>query len=899
MISGKKLCNQLSIFFNIIPALACAQWSADGYYTATTPGVYLYSPLASDEDVELSDMITFDFIEALSLDNNTGIQAIVDEGGQVELAIYSWDVTNNGLGAMIYEGYIDETATGDWHSFSIKTADENVYLDGADIAIQTSCETTDIACRAQEASVYIPQSCVVEGTNNWWKVFNYGFQNQSITCTPEYLSKQPVVVRLYVSNATAKLIKVPGLSSWKLQDYFHPPANYKLNCFAAINSYGCAGSNDQVEVADEMKGWNPDFIISMGNDSHHRDPSCGADFESNLGEYYMDFMEPGTGDFDRFYPVPGVWDYLASDGSILSSLSGETEWRTFFDKTTTETEHYDYVWGDFHFYALNSINQQSTTSTDPTAATSLVMSDWLKTKLAASTSKWNIVYMHHSPYASNGSHSVLQWDMDDWSVKPNIVITGDQGFYERHIINGVTYIVNGPGGAIPLDNTVATSDYLSSMVEGTHYSENHGMFLGMQVGPGRLPCFKFVDKGGDIIDSFYLFEDGTTLYEDKTIPELSEPNTNIDVFLMLGQSNMASRCDESNTSYGRCVFSDEERQPLENVYLYNQENKLIKTTNPINQFSTVDDLPSAFSALNVGWTFGPDVFAQTGTTVGLICNAKGGTYIEDWKKSRVMTEDEKENYFRNGMKKGSFQEQNIYYATVNRVKDLLTNSSYPNATLRAVLWQQGESDAATNQQYATDLKDIIESFRNDLESIDDTYGNIPWIIGELTENSTKFNGKAINDQLADIPGLVSNTAIVSSDGLTLNEDNIHFDRASQYTYGHRFGAAYLGMNAGSQISTLKEIESGELNNHNDFPKIQVFPNPTMESFTLRIDADEIGQVKVSVSDLKGKSIFNHSLNIPKEGNYVLNLNSSKWAVGSYVLKIVGPGISDSKTIVKK
>ena len=71
---------------------------------------------------------------------------------------------------------------------------------------------------------------------------------------------------------------------------------------------------------------------------------------------------------------------------------------------------------------------------------------WLRDKLASSTARWQVVYMHHPPYssASHGSTVELQWP-----YQPGAPSSSWRGMTTATSgpTDGITYIVNGLGGA--------------------------------------------------------------------------------------------------------------------------------------------------------------------------------------------------------------------------------------------------------------------------------------------------------------------------------------------------------------------------------------------------------------------------------------------------------------------
>ncbi|PYV85585.1 MAG: alkaline phosphatase, partial [Acidobacteria bacterium] len=55
--------------------------------------------------------------------------------------------------------------------------------------------------------------------------------------------------------------------------------------FAVIGDYGTAGQNE-LDVSSLVKSWNPDFIITVG-DNNYPD-GWASTIDRNIGQYYHD-----------------------------------------------------------------------------------------------------------------------------------------------------------------------------------------------------------------------------------------------------------------------------------------------------------------------------------------------------------------------------------------------------------------------------------------------------------------------------------------------------------------------------------------------------------------------------------------------------------------------------------
>ena len=125
-----------------------------------------------------------------------------------------------------------------------------------------------------------------------------------------------------------------------------------------------------------------------------------------------------------------------------------------------------------------------------------VQAQWLEAQLAASTAEWKIVVLHHAPYSSfrHGPSERLQWPYQEWGA--DVVISGHDHSYERLIIDGVVYLVNGLGGG---------SRYrLEEPVPGSRlrYNVEHGALL-VEAGSNEL-TLSFISVSEQMIDAITL-----------------------------------------------------------------------------------------------------------------------------------------------------------------------------------------------------------------------------------------------------------------------------------------------------------------------------------------------------------------------------------------------------------
>ncbi len=278
--------------------------------------------------------------------------------------------------------------------------------------------------------------------------------------------------------------------------------------FAAIGDYGAAGPNE-LAVSNMVKSWNPDFIITLGDNNYEY--GCPETIDSNIGQYYHDYIFPYAGSFgngsdsNRFFPCIGNHELYCCPNSCYTSnpYYYAKPYRDYFTLPNNE-RYYDYVKGNVHFFSMNSdlggYEAQGTVYEPDGIDSNSVQAQWLKQKLAASTSRWNIVYFHHPPYFSIQSpyldiFSKLRWPFKEWGA--SIVLTGHAHWYERLNIDSFTYIINGLGGE-EFDGSEIEERSGSQII----YVENFGAQLITSYNDSLV--FKFYSIDNDLIDSYSL-----------------------------------------------------------------------------------------------------------------------------------------------------------------------------------------------------------------------------------------------------------------------------------------------------------------------------------------------------------------------------------------------------------
>lgn len=231
------------------------------------------------------------------------------------------------------------------------------------------------------------------------------------------------------------------------------------------------------------------------------------------------------------------------------------------------------------------------------------------------------------------------------------------------------------------------------------------------------------------------------------------PAKKMDLYLLIGQSNMA----------GRGKVDAESKKTHPRVFMLNKKGEWVPATDPLH-------FDKSIAGVGPGLSFGKAMAeADPEKVIGLIPCAAGGSPLEVWKKG------------------GYWKQTNSkpYEDALRRVA-----MATKQGTLKGILWHQGESDSREGRSstYGKRLAEMFTRLRGDIDAKD-----VPILVGGMSDPFMKRNphAKTVNEALRDLPTLVKKTAYVSAEKLTLKSDNVHFDTKSERELGQRYAKAML------------------------------------------------------------------------------------------------------------
>ena len=256
--------------------------------------------------------------------------------------------------------------------------------------------------------------------------------------------------------------------------------------FAVIGDYG-DGSEDEARVAQMVARWDPDFVITTGDNNY---PAGAAEtIDANIGKYYARFIGTYRGRYgsgspvNRFWPSPGNHDW--DDGALGPYLDYFT--------LPGNGRYYDVVVGPVHLFAVDSDEREPDGNTEGS-----VQARWLESTLGSSSSCFDVVYFHHPGYSSgpHGSSPQMRWPFEAWGA--DVVFAGHDHVYERSKVGGIRHFTVGVSGneIYPFGAPIPESE--------ARFAGRHGALLAT-VGDDGISFQFFADDGREI-DAFNSYK---------------------------------------------------------------------------------------------------------------------------------------------------------------------------------------------------------------------------------------------------------------------------------------------------------------------------------------------------------------------------------------------------------
>ena len=276
----------------------------------------------------------------------------------------------------------------------------------------------------------------------------------------------------------------------------------------------------------------------------------------------------------------------------------------------------------------------------------------------------------------------------------------------------------------------------------------------------------------------------------------AEDAADLDIYLAIGQSNMAGR---ASIEQADCV-------PIESAYLFNAEGAWEPAqmgaltedgaVQGFNRYSDVRKTDGTLQGLSPAYSFAKLTAQSTGRKIGIVSNARGATTIKQWAKGYEAPEGASESQL----------DYDLYEKSVARA----VKAAQAGGKIAGVIWHQGEAGGDASD-YMADLKKLVSDLKTDLKDYLKTENTLPFVAGTLAGNyvtSDIYNAKIgqMTDQSNEnyIPdSAVANVGI----GETLS-DNTHLNSQAQRDLGEAYAYKMLKLVYGQTLSWAEQNKIG-------------------------------------------------------------------------------------------
>lgn len=234
-------------------------------------------------------------------------------------------------------------------------------------------------------------------------------------------------------------------------DAVTPPVAFT---FAIVGDLGRPGDT-QERIANQIKSWNPAFIMTLGDNDYSTDGVEYNGVDRGVGRYFHEYIynyhkedgsSPGKhgegSDTWRFFPTIG--DHDGGDWDFPIDLKHYFNFFSIANQTlpggfkSGHGRYYQFRWENVHFFVLNTwrMNRGEGGIAEPDGTDrDSIQAKWLATQAAASDATFKIVISHWPAYGSNkhwkggSSDHLRNWDWKAMGL--DVMFAGNDHGYER------------------------------------------------------------------------------------------------------------------------------------------------------------------------------------------------------------------------------------------------------------------------------------------------------------------------------------------------------------------------------------------------------------------------------------------------------------------------------------
>lgn len=234
------------------------------------------------------------------------------------------------------------------------------------------------------------------------------------------------------------------------------PAGSASVKFAVIGDSG-RGHEPQFEVAAQMQRYRAAFpftFVLMLGDNIYEGPATAEDYRQKFEEPYDDLLDAGV----RFFAVLGNHDDPRQVDYEPFNMDGD-RYYTFRPPGSLPSR----LTTDVEFFAIDS------TWLDPGQIL------WLRDRLARSTARWKIAFLHHPLYTTGRYAGVSRGHR--WTLEPlliaggvHVAFSGHEHIYQRSVLQrGVQYFISGGAGSLRVGDGVPSASIARTFADDYHF----------------------------------------------------------------------------------------------------------------------------------------------------------------------------------------------------------------------------------------------------------------------------------------------------------------------------------------------------------------------------------------------------------------------------------------------
>ncbi len=222
--------------------------------------------------------------------------------------------------------------------------------------------------------------------------------------------------------------------------------------------------------------------------------------EDNITDYWKShFFDPARDFLKHVAMFPCLGNHELYDESsfpdYVPPVKYLANWSLPTENSGTEV-YYSFDKAHVHFTNVTTFWEPYTTGS--------AQHTWLGNDLAATNKTWKIVYGHNAPYVSQGGaasgSSVVRTHLVPLFEQHGVdlYLCGHYHEYQRNMVNGVTYMLQGTGGQSLGQDSDDSQSYVQT------YANNEYCFTRLDIQGTRLLGYCRRTTGGDILDGFQL-----------------------------------------------------------------------------------------------------------------------------------------------------------------------------------------------------------------------------------------------------------------------------------------------------------------------------------------------------------------------------------------------------------